>query len=160
MPWLRPKISADPSLTWPSRVKTESVFTGTFTVTCRRDPEEFGSYSKACWRLFRFCASCFTPMTNNKVPTYLWIPLLLFWVEVVCCGTIFLFCIFSPGCLNIPCNDENIVKLWEGLFSLLIKGGGGIGDDAWEIGCAVTALPHISQSPHTSFQASICGTRF
>lgn len=127
MPWLRPQLSAGPLLTWPLCVKTGSVFTGTFTVSCWRDPEEFGSDSEACWHLVRCCASCFTPPPQphvNQKGTHLPVNT----AAVISSRSSLLWNDFSflcPGCLKIPCNDENIVKLWEGLFRLSFGGRGG-----------------------------------
>lgn len=86
--------------------------------------KHFGATAKLADVLFTFVHHV-SPHVKQKGPTYPWIPLLFFWVGAVCCGMIFLsFFLFFAflGCLKIPGNNENIVKVREGLFFLLIKG--------------------------------------
>lgn len=56
MPWLLPQISAGPSLTWPSCVKIESVFTGTCCILppAKKVQKSFGATAKLVDLLYAF----------------------------------------------------------------------------------------------------------
>lgn len=69
------------------------------------------------------------------------------------------------GCLKIPCNDENIAKLWEGLFRLLIGGRGlemmpersGVRQQLFPT--SVSLLTHHFRLPHVGLASKIEVTR-